>query len=144
MIRRPPRSTLFPYTTLFRSPRESGSVPVEFVGHPLVDLTKPSATRDRFLADRGLNPSSPTIAILPGSRPNEVARILPTLAAAAGLIRRGVQGAQFVVARAPRLDDALFAALRGDGVGVPFTLVEGDADTVLASADVALTASGTA
>jgi len=123
---------------------ESGSVPVEFVGHPLVDLTKPSATRDRFLADRGLNPSSPTIAILPGSRPNEVARILPTLAAAAGLIRRGVQGAQFVVARAPRLDDALFDALRGDGVGVPFTLVEGDADTVLASADVALTASGTA
>src|SRR2546427_3507153 len=26
MIRRPPRSTLFPYTTLFRSPREVGSV----------------------------------------------------------------------------------------------------------------------
>src|SRR2546430_3907082 len=25
MIRRPPRSTLFPYTTLFRSPRESGA-----------------------------------------------------------------------------------------------------------------------
>src|SRR5438874_3488540 len=25
MIRRPPRSTLFPYTTLFRSARESGS-----------------------------------------------------------------------------------------------------------------------
>src|SRR3712207_7056731 len=24
MIRRPPRSTLFPYTTLFRSPREGG------------------------------------------------------------------------------------------------------------------------
>src|SRR2546421_6221076 len=26
MIRRPPRSTLFPYTTLFRSPRESGTL----------------------------------------------------------------------------------------------------------------------
>src|SRR5882762_8256273 len=26
MIRRPPRSTLFPYTTLFRSPRPRGSV----------------------------------------------------------------------------------------------------------------------
>src|SRR2546422_7906536 len=26
MIRRPPRSTLFPYTTLFRSRRESGAV----------------------------------------------------------------------------------------------------------------------
>src|SRR5438445_8434811 len=27
MIRRPPRSTLFPYTTLFRSPIERGAVP---------------------------------------------------------------------------------------------------------------------
>src|SRR5260370_21976007 len=27
MIRRPPRSTLFPYTTLFRSPRPAGAVP---------------------------------------------------------------------------------------------------------------------
>src|SRR3712207_8127058 len=27
MIRRPPRSTLFPYTTLFRSPRRPGNVP---------------------------------------------------------------------------------------------------------------------
>src|SRR3989442_5668005 len=27
MIRRPPRSTLFPYTTLFRSPNAAGNVP---------------------------------------------------------------------------------------------------------------------
>src|SRR3989449_829585 len=29
MIRRPPRSTLFPYTTLFRSPRARGRAPLE-------------------------------------------------------------------------------------------------------------------
>jgi lipid-A-disaccharide synthase len=123
---------------------EAGGVPVEFVGHPLVDLAKPSATRDRFLAGLGLAPSAPTVALLPGSRPNEVSRILPGLAAAARLIRREIPGAQFVVARAPHLDDDLFGAIRGDGEGVRFTLVEGDTDTVLASADVALTASGTA
>src|SRR3989475_8087661 len=32
MIRRPPRSTLFPYTTLFRSLAEIGSAAAEFVG----------------------------------------------------------------------------------------------------------------
>src|SRR2546422_8057347 len=32
MIRRPPRSTLFPYTTLFRSPHEDLRVPVARVG----------------------------------------------------------------------------------------------------------------
>src|SRR2546430_12868919 len=31
MIRRPPRSTLFPYTTLFRSPRRLDALPQRFV-----------------------------------------------------------------------------------------------------------------
>lgn len=123
---------------------EKGGVPVEFVGHPLIDLAKPSATRERFLAGLGLTPSAPTVALLPGSRPNEVSRILPDLASAAGLIRRQIPGAQFIVARAPHLDDALFGPVRGDHRALAFSLVDGDTDTVLASADVALTASGTA
>ena len=124
---------------------ERGGVPVEFVGHPLIDLAKPSASRATFLGRLGLAPSAPTVAILPGSRPNELSRILPGLADAAQIIRREVPDAQFVVARAPHLDDRLFDAVAGGGdAAVRFTLVEGDTDTVLASADVALTASGTA
>jgi len=115
-----------------------GGVPVEFVGHPLVDLSAPSETRERFLARHGLSPSAPTIAILPGSRPNEVSRILPDLIASAVRIREHVHDAQFVVARAPHLADRLF------GAAGPMVVVEGDTNTVLASADVALTASGTA
>ena len=123
---------------------EQGGVPVEFVGHPLIDLAKPAAPRERFLAGRGLTPSAATVAILPGSRPNEVSRILPDLVAAAGLIAGAVSGAQFVVARAPHLDDSLFETVRAGRGSERFTVVEGDTDTVLASADVALTASGTA
>lgn len=118
-------------------------VPVEFVGHPLVDLAKPSQSRSAFLSRLGLQVTAPTIAILPGSRPGEVSRILPDLVAAARLVRASVPGAQFVVARAANLDDSLFAILRGDQLPQS-AIVEGDTDTVLASADVALTASGTA
>ena len=120
-----------------------GGVPVEFVGHPLVDLAKPSAGREAFLSARGLSPEAPTVAILPGSRPNEVSRILPDLVAAAGQIRAAVPAAQFIVARAPRLGDGLFEPVRARELGAA-AIVEGDTDTVLASADVALTASGTA
>jgi lipid-A-disaccharide synthase len=120
-----------------------GNVPVEFVGHPLVDLARPSAGRDAFLAAHGLAPAAPTVAILPGSRPNEVSRILPGLAEAAERIRAAVPAAQFVVARAPHLDDRLFDTVRTRLAGA-MVLVEGDTDAVLASADVALTASGTA
>jgi lipid-A-disaccharide synthase len=120
--------------------RDAG-VPVEFVGHPLVELAKPAATRTEFLSTHGLSPEAPTVAILPGSRPNEVARMLPDLLAAAGQIRNALPNAQFVVARAPHLDDRLFTACAASD---PMVIVEGDTDTVLAAADVALTASGTA
>jgi lipid-A-disaccharide synthase len=122
--------------------RDAG-VPVEFVGHPLIDLVKPSATREQFLSARGLSPSAPTVAILPGSRPNEVSRILPDLLSAAALIRSAVPQVQFVVARAPHLDDRLFAGTDPQSGSAP-AVVEGDTDTVLASSDLALTASGTA
>jgi lipid-A-disaccharide synthase len=118
-----------------------GGVPVEFVGHPLVELARVTAPRETFLPALGLSPSAPTVALLPGSRQNEVSRILPDLVAAVPLIRARAPNAQFVVARAPHLDDELFAAAES----VPnCAVVTGDTDTVLASADVALTASGTA
>lgn len=122
--------------------RDAG-VAVEFVGHPLVDLAVPSQPREPFLRGLGLDPRAKTVAVLPGSRSNEVARILPELLAACRLLAARVPGMQVVVARAPELDDRLFAPCREAG-GLSIVLVEGETDAVLASADVALTASGTA
>src|SRR5690348_18000545 len=45
MIRRPPRSTLFPYTTLFRSPRSQDS---SINGNGLVKAYKPRTNRRRL------------------------------------------------------------------------------------------------
>ena len=56
--------------------RDAG-VPVEFVGHPLLDLPISVEPRDPFLRRLSLAPGAPTIALLPGSRPNEVKAILP-------------------------------------------------------------------
>jgi lipid-A-disaccharide synthase len=121
-----------------------GGVPVEFVGHPLVDLAPPlpkAAVRETLCRAHGLDPHAPLVAVLPGSRANEVRRILPDLAAAAVRIREQVPAVQFIVARAPHLDDAWFGPARGlQGCAI----VEGETDAVLAAADVALTASGTA
>ena len=123
--------------------RDAG-VPVEFVGHPLVELSpqiEKARARAEFCRALGLDSAAPLIALLPGSRANEVKRILPDLASAVQRIRNQVAAAQFVVARAPRLDDVLFEAARGlQGLRI----VEGQTDTVLAAVDVALTASGTA
>jgi lipid-A-disaccharide synthase len=93
-----------------------GGVPVEFVGHPLVDLAEGAKPRQEFLEIKGMSPSAPTVAVLPGSRPGEVTRILPDLVSAAALVGARVPSAQFVVARAPNLDDSLFEPLRARGV----------------------------
>lgn len=125
---------------------EAAGVPVEFVGHPLVDLAHASCSRDATLTGLGFDPVAPTVALLPGSRPNELAAILPRLADAARIIAARVPRAQFVLARAPSLDDSLLApiTLPAFAAGPPLAVVEGRTDDVLSACDVAVTASGTA
>jgi lipid-A-disaccharide synthase len=122
--------------------REAG-IPVDFVGHPLLDLAEPSGSRADLFAEFGLAAGAPTIALLPGSRPNELRQTLPILAAAVPMIAGQVPRAQFIVARAPNLADDLLAPLRH--IREPrITVVAGRTDAVLAAADVVVTASGTA
>ena len=116
-------------------------VDVQFVGHPLVDLARSSERRETFLRDRGLNPDAPTVALLPGSRRNELEQIVPVIAESLPLIRSHVAGVQFTVACAPNLSDAHFRPFAATpGVA----LVRERTDDVIASSDVAITASGTA
>lgn len=123
--------------------RDAG-VPVEWVGHPLFDLQPQQQPRESFLRSQRLDPAKPVLALLPGSRTNELREILPALARAVPAIRARVAGVQFLVARAPHLRDELFAPFRElQSNGTSLTTVEGHADDVLASSDAAVVASGT-
>ncbi len=118
-------------------------VPVEFVGHPMIDLAHAEMPRQAFLSAIGLTPEAPTVALLPGSRPNELREILPDLVRAAQLIAARLPGVQFVLARAPHLDASLLAPFAASNLAAA-AVVDGQADAVLAASDVVLTASGTA
>jgi lipid-A-disaccharide synthase len=136
---------IFPFeSAIYRT----AGMDVQFVGHPLVDLARAAQPRASFLRDRGLVPEAPTVALLPGSRRNELDRIVPTIAAALPLIRARVPQVQFTVACAPDLPDSLFGGLglgTSDGSrGRAPVLVHDRTDDVIASADVVITASGTA
>ena len=117
-------------------------IDVRFVGHPLIDLIAPEQSREQLLRRLNLDAAKPVVALLPGSRTNELERLAPVMAAAAPMIAAGVPGAQFIVARAPHLSDHLF---EGFGLpGVTLRIVEGRTDDVLQAADAVVTASGTA
>src|SRR5258705_3374929 len=53
MIRRPPRSTLFPYTTLFRSRRwyDAGFEQRELLGRPLLELDDPAIRSEEHTSE---------------------------------------------------------------------------------------------
>jgi lipid-A-disaccharide synthase len=116
-------------------------VPVEWVGHPLLDVSSDVEPRATFLGRLGLDPAKPVVALLPGSRINEVSAILPGLVDASRIIHERLPGAQFVLARAPHLSDELFAKLSARAPSI--AMIDDATDNVLAAADVALMASGT-
>jgi lipid-A-disaccharide synthase len=117
-------------------------IDVRFVGHPLVDLARPELDRETLLRKLNLDPSRPVLALLPGSRANELERLAGVIAQAIPLIARQVPAVQFVIARAPNLSDGLFDPF---GItGVSLRIVDGQTDDVLNAADAAITASGTA
>ena len=84
---------------------QQAGVPVEYVGHPLVDMVRPHLTRAEFFAQVGLDPAIPTIALLPGSRQKEVISILPVTLAAAKRMSANRQ-LQFVIPVAATIDPA--------------------------------------
>ncbi len=126
---------------------ERAGVPVEFVGHPLLDVLPLSLGRDEARRRLGLDPSEVVVGLLPGSRREEVARLLPAMIGAARHLAEAGDARHFVLGLAPTVDRAAVATLLGslDGARAPRVDVhEGRTYDVMAAADVHLIASGTA
>jgi lipid-A-disaccharide synthase len=124
--------------------REAG-VPVDFVGHPLVDVVRASMSRTAFAARYELDAGRPIVALLPGSRRSEIERHYPLIMEACERLSREARAGgsmQFVLAAAPALGTELFAPHAKPGVSV--TRVEGATYDALSAADCAIVASGTA
>jgi lipid-A-disaccharide synthase len=129
---------IFPFEE--RLYREAG-VPVTFVGHPLVDLVQGSVDRAAVRRSLGLDPGRPLVALLPGSRAQELAHHLPRMLGAVRLLRERRPDLQFALALAPSLDPAGVASTLEKS---PVEVVAGRTQDVLSACTAAVVASGTA
>jgi lipid-A-disaccharide synthase len=120
--------------------RDAG-VPVDFVGHPLVDTVKPTMSREEFAARHSLDPARQIVTILPGSRPNEIAQNYGRVVAACERLAQP-GNVQFVHAAAHGLTAEFF--LQHARPKVKIIRVEGETYDALAAADCAIVVSGTA
>jgi len=122
---------------------QAAGVDVEWVGHPLLDIVRPSLPREEALKQFGIDPEQKTVALLPGSRSEEVIRLLPPMLTSAALLQGAIPRLQFILPLAPGiLETNLYPILKD--VPVPIKIVNGFNYDVMALSDLIITASGTA
>lgn len=114
----------------------------EFVGHPLVDIVKPSMTRAEAEVWVGKDSSKKLVLLMPGSRLMEIEKTLPTLLEAGKLLQKQRPEVQFVLPRAGTIPlELLESKIKASGLEVRIT--EGHNYDLFSIADLALATSGT-
>ena len=118
-------------------------VDAEFLGHPFVDLVRPSLTRKESQKKYSLSPKLKTIGLLPGSRMNEINSLLNVMVQAAEKIRAELGSCRFLLPVADSIDPDLIRQRLGDNpLGIQ--LIEGQSYDVMNSCDMLIIASGSA
>jgi lipid-A-disaccharide synthase len=114
-------------------------IPVTFVGHPLLD--------DVVTPGRPLKESpdfqTPTIALMPGSRRDEVRRLLPAMLEAARLLQQANDRIRILVSCAPSIDSALINDIVAAHGLVNIQTTQDKAGHVFSRCCMAIVASGT-
>ena len=132
---------IFPFEVAFFARH---GVPIRFVGHPLADEIPISTQRDQYRTKFGISPGQRVIALLPGSRRQEVARLTKHFVGAAGECYRRHQDLIFLAAPLDRSGaEQIMAAQRTLAPYLPLRILAGQARGVLGASDAALVASGT-
>lgn len=123
---------ILPFEQKFYAER---GVEVDFVGHPLIDAVENSQSDSDFNKKNQLN-SKPIIALLPGSRKQEISKMLTVMLK----MKDFYQDYQFVIAAAPAQDDAFYRSLIGEDAQI----IHGQTYNLLRNSEAALVTSGTA
>lgn len=132
-------AAIFPFE--YEVYRDAGA-DVEFVGHPLVDIVQPHLSSEEARAKAGKTADNLLVLLLPGSRLQEIERLLPPMLAAAALLQQKKPAICFTLPRASTVPYALLRTMI-DQSGVPVRITEGDNYDQMSVADAALAASGT-
>ena len=97
-------AAIFPFETKVY---EEAGADISFVGNPLIDSVKPSMNKEKACQFFGINPQNKNVLLLPGSRKQEIAKMLEPMLEAGRIIcdRNGVQNFKFFLPVAPGIDE---------------------------------------
>ncbi|WP_277810863.1 lipid-A-disaccharide synthase [Chromohalobacter canadensis] len=134
--------TFLPFEAAFYARHD---VPVAFVGHPLADELPLVNDRQAARSALGLSPTAPLLALLPGSRSNEIRFLGPTFLDSVAWLRERIPDLQVIVpAASPARREELEALLANHPARDIVVLCDGESRQAMTAADAVLLASGTA
>lgn len=115
---------------------------VTWVGHPLIDRMKTAPSRSAARAVLGIGETARVVALLPASRQQELKYLMPVIFGAAQSIQAQLPGVQFWIPLSlERYRSKIEQAIVDYGLNA--RLVAGQAQEIIAAADLAITKSGT-
>jgi lipid-A-disaccharide synthase len=133
-------AVIFPFETAYY---DAENVPVRYVGHPSVDKVHAQFGKDEDLARFGLDQNKPIVGLLPGSRANEIKRMLPVMLAAAEKVQVSLPSCQFILPQADSISDALLEEYITQSP-LTITVIKNQPYDVIQCCDAVMTTSGTA
>ncbi len=133
-------AVIFPFETQYY---EAENTPVRYVGHPSVDKVHPLRCKAEDLQLFGLNPQQPIVGLLPGSRINEIKRMLPVMLEAAEKIFDANTDTQFILPQADSISDELLSNYL-NSTFVTVQVIKNQPYDVMQCCDAIMTTSGTA
>ena len=133
--------SILPFEVAFYERRHH--YPIHYVGNPTAEEVRTfkdgySETKEEFCRRNGLEPSKPIIALLAGSRKQEIKDNLPAMLVS---VKAVAADYQCVLACAPSIDDSYYRKVIGRG---SVLMVHDDTYPLLAHSTAALVTSGTA
>ncbi|MEI6831923.1 MAG: lipid-A-disaccharide synthase [Candidatus Omnitrophota bacterium] len=131
---------LFKFEEEFYKERQ---IQAQYAGHPLIDIVKPTMSKQELINNFRFSTDKKIIALLPGSRKREVKLILPLMLKAAQLINKKISDTQFVIAKSPALDTQIYTQVL-KRFNLDLKIIDGKTYDCLEIADASLVCSGTA
>jgi lipid-A-disaccharide synthase len=123
---------------------DDAGIPATYVGHPLAPVIPMQPDKNAAREKLGLKMSDTVVALLPGSRADEIKYLALRYFGAVAGIKTAQSAIKFIVPCLPSLKSHVEAAAKDAGVLLDVQLLDGQSHTALAACDVALVASGTA
>ncbi|MDD5771939.1 MAG: lipid-A-disaccharide synthase [bacterium] len=122
---------------------KNAGVNVEFVGHPLLDLVKSKLSKEETMKKFGFNANNPIIGLLPGSRSDEIDKLLPIMVDVCTKVKKNIPESQFFICWANNLNIKIIED-KLKKLDFPISIISGWNYELISISTLVMVASGTA